>query len=305
MTPTKQNLFLFFEENEMTFVIDSKLVKLYMNRCIIDEDAKFEIVGVYELQKVTYLMGNRLNPLYKTNAYQRTYKEAVDRDIFTDAIEKACSHETNFTDNHFIIGSTFHAVYHPKNPVINRIDKFLDWLLDEMKSQEIKNLYVTFVNGKRHNLISNELHNCIYYVRDHPTDTWLLPGARNEPLTIPALINDESRISVNEDFELSIELIRRGRRLSQNFLLFLHPKLNPYEIKLIEKKDESFSQSFTGHWLADHDPRIKVDVSDKELKYFPESDPGLRYVSCYCRRSSFYLKSSYQNHTNIKIIQKR
>ena len=68
MTPTKQNLFLFFEENEMQSVIDRNLVKLYMNRCIIDEDGIFEISGVYELQKVTDPMYNGSNPLYKTNA---------------------------------------------------------------------------------------------------------------------------------------------------------------------------------------------------------------------------------------------
>ena len=72
MTPTKQNLFLFFEENELPFVIDRKLVKLYMNRCIIDEDAEFEISGVYELQKVIEPMISRLNSMYKTNASQRT-----------------------------------------------------------------------------------------------------------------------------------------------------------------------------------------------------------------------------------------
>ena len=108
MTPTKQNLFLFFEENEMQSLIDRKLVKLYMNRFIIDEDAKFEISGVYELQKVTEPMLNPLNPYFKTNANQRTNKEAVDKDIFTDAIEKACRLETNFSDSHFIIGSSFH-----------------------------------------------------------------------------------------------------------------------------------------------------------------------------------------------------
>ena len=140
ISPMKQNLFLFFEENEMQTVIDRKLVKLYMNRCIIDEDANFEISGVYELQKVSDLMFDRINPLFKTNANQRTNKEAVDRDIFTEALEKSAVQETNSTDNHFIIGSSFHSLNVRKPSVKNRLAKLLDWLHNEVKSQEIRSL---------------------------------------------------------------------------------------------------------------------------------------------------------------------
>ena len=56
MSPTRQNLFLFFEENEVQTIIDKKLVLLYANRCIIDEEAEFEIGGVYKLQKVEQFM---------------------------------------------------------------------------------------------------------------------------------------------------------------------------------------------------------------------------------------------------------
>ena len=61
MIPTKQNLFLFFEENELKPIIDRKLVLLYANRCIIDEDAQFEICGAYMLQPVLDQMEDMLN----------------------------------------------------------------------------------------------------------------------------------------------------------------------------------------------------------------------------------------------------
>ena len=48
----KQNLFLFFEENEFEFDISSNLVRLSMNRFTIDEEAQFEIIGVYNLKRV-------------------------------------------------------------------------------------------------------------------------------------------------------------------------------------------------------------------------------------------------------------
>jgi len=166
-----QNLFLFFEENEIQCFIDRKLVKLYMNRCIIDESANFEIIGVYELQKVNDQMYNSLNPLFKTNAYQRTNKESVDKDIFTEAHEKAFVHETNSTDNHFIIGSSFHSVdlilHHSNSQTLSRADKLLNWLLNVVKSQEIKNLYVTILAGARYNLITKEVHKKPTMVKCH------------------------------------------------------------------------------------------------------------------------------------------
>ena len=44
----KQNLILFFEEKND---ISSKLVRLYMNRCVIAEDDQSEISGIYLLSK--------------------------------------------------------------------------------------------------------------------------------------------------------------------------------------------------------------------------------------------------------------
>ena len=283
MSPLNQNLFLFFEENEMQTVIDRKLVKLYMNRCIIDEDANFEISGVYELQKVSDLMFDRINPLFKTNANERTNKESVDRYIFGEALEKSSLQKTNSTDNHFIIGSSFHAIAVQKPTIINRIAKLLDWLLNEVKSQEIKSLYVTILAGARNNLITKEMHKEIYDGKR--THSMITPGAWDKPIPIPC------PISVGDDFELSIKLIQHGRRLQQNTALFLQPMLDPYQLKLLEMKDETFLQSFTGHRIAKEVIGARADVSEEELKRFPDSDPSLRYVNCFCFRQSYHLKS--------------
>ena len=248
-----------------------------MNRCIIDEDTNFEIIGVYELQKVNNQMYNSQNPLYKTSAYQRTNKESVDRDIFTKALEKAFVHETNSTDNHFIIGSSFHSV-NLNSQILYRADKLLCWLLKEVKSQEIRNLYVTILAGARYNLITKEVHKKAYEGRMSACIAVL--GPRRESI--------HPKISVNDDFEISIKLIRQGRRLQQNIPLFLQPMLTPYQLKLMKTKDESFLESFTYHKIFG----VRADVSEEELKLFPDSDPRLRFFNCVCIRRSFYLKSS-------------
>ena len=105
--PSKQNLFLFFEENEEKYVIDKKLVLLYANRCIIDENAQFEICGVYELQHVSESMIVPTSPLYKTYARQRTLKEANDEETILEALEIAHLKESKSIDTHFVIGSFF------------------------------------------------------------------------------------------------------------------------------------------------------------------------------------------------------
>ena len=47
-----QNLFLFFEENENEKFINSRLVNLYMNRFVIDEDYQNEIIEVFQQKRV-------------------------------------------------------------------------------------------------------------------------------------------------------------------------------------------------------------------------------------------------------------
>ena len=231
MSPTKQNLFLFFEENELQYIIDRKLVLLYANRCIIDEDTQFEICGVYELQRVTEPMINS-NSLYKNNAIQRTYKEAKDRDLISDAYEKACLNESNSMDTHFIIGSSFYTredfKFWPTVPNMPR--KIKEWMLDELKGQELKKVYVSLLTGYRIGVISKEMSKA--GKMNHLEFGW-----KNEPFN--------PKCSVNDDFELSISLMRHGRRLQEQMHLFLHPNITAHQLTLIKTKDESYLRSFT------------------------------------------------------------
>ena len=286
MSPSKQNLFLFLEENEDQSIIDNKLVKLYMNRCIINDGANFEIAGVYELQKVTEPILSCSNPLFKANASQRTYKKAVDLDILIKALEKTSLRETNSTDNHFIIGSSFHPTGHNcRNDTqpLNWLDKLIDWLENELKSHGMRSLYVTVLSGSRCNLVTKEMHMMMV------NDSELVLGYKMTQIfcECETKTGPLPSISVNDDFELSIELIQRGRRLENTIPLFLHPKLNSDQLKLMEANDESFLQSFINHIMGG-----SADVSKVELKNFPDSDPRLRYMNCFCLRQSFHLKST-------------
>ena len=52
---TRQNIFLFYEDHSDERVISNSMVRLYMNRFIIDEENSVEIIGVETLSKPTYL----------------------------------------------------------------------------------------------------------------------------------------------------------------------------------------------------------------------------------------------------------
>ena len=112
------------------------------------------------------------------------------------------------------------------------------------------------------------------------------------PIGTPTTKQVPFNSSVNDDFELAIQLIRNGRRLQQRMPLFLHQMLNPQQLKLMETKDETFLLEFTSQHLDDPAGNVTgADVPERELKYYPNSDPSMRYVNCFCLRQSFHLKS--------------
>ena len=95
MSVRKQNLILFFEKNDDTIIIDSKLVRLYVYHSVIDENAQTEIDGVYQLSK----------------KYLQQPGRFVGTDKFVKKImrlaEKLKPLQDQLSYSHFIIGSHF------------------------------------------------------------------------------------------------------------------------------------------------------------------------------------------------------
>ena len=143
MNRSKQNLYLFFEENESYWdVVNSNLVSIYMNRYVIDEEMQNEITGAYKLMKV---------PREKTRPYETmvergyrpfhrwtfsTEKESFDSQIFECAYNDA---KQRVNTAHFIIGTNHLFGFGINNPnndfekwvVICRLETYignkLDW----------------------------------------------------------------------------------------------------------------------------------------------------------------------------------
>ena len=334
MEPRSQNLFLFIEDYETENIIDSKLVKLYVNRCVIEEDGFFEICGVYELQFVEDRMFSLKNRLYRESDKQRAKKEDFDRKIFIRTLlqaEALLQDGANYSDNHFVIGSSFYRksydFYLNSTGIPSALDRpevLANWLLDSMIVLGIKSIYVTLLSGHRYNLITENMHKCTYAGHTSAGHTYappftakkVRPNPRSCFTRMVTKCYDMSvgnmffyNFSVNDDFELAIKLIRHGRRLNQNILLYLHQKLNSHQMKLKEEKNESFLDSFTGHRfnLSDayrHDGEYIIIPAKGKEEFLAEleedikksdmvtDDPYLIYLNCICLRYSFYLDLS-------------
>ena len=81
----KQNLFIFYENETELYDIQLQLVNSYMNRFVIEEEAQFEVVGIYHAQKSKWF-------------------ELEDLDILLKGLERAKLYQNEITDTHFIIG---------------------------------------------------------------------------------------------------------------------------------------------------------------------------------------------------------
>ena len=131
----RQNIHLFIEQNnDDQRRIDSKLVKLYMNRFVIDEEYQNEIIGVDYLAKFGRV--NFHQNLILSADFQRKPREFRDKfehdiyvrwrrsqslklkqdtEIINAAFEKVSQSGTPIDDLHFIIGSSYYMGFYTRN----------------------------------------------------------------------------------------------------------------------------------------------------------------------------------------------
>ena len=69
-----QKIVLFIEPNEHAFETPFKIGNLFTNRFIVDEDAAFELLQIYELGKCSDKISNQGNPQHKNFEEERKHK---------------------------------------------------------------------------------------------------------------------------------------------------------------------------------------------------------------------------------------
>ena len=74
MSKSSQKIVLFIEPNDEAWLTPSKIGHLFMNRFAIEEDSKFEIVKVLELEKMSLAMSYPVHPEYENFEKERKQK---------------------------------------------------------------------------------------------------------------------------------------------------------------------------------------------------------------------------------------
>ena len=247
-----KNLIVFMEPPEKANEISIKAGNLYVNRFCIDEDAAFELSGVYYFEKLDQLeaFDNFQKTLYKR-------KSTID-----SALRKAV--EGNSSELHVIIAGDRYSF-----DIVNSIPEII-------KRPTLESVLVTTIYMYRDLLISKENmeHICkgkAYRKDDHRY-------VEDDNIEYGRHVGDTSRYeeSVGDDLELYFNDLQLGREpTSWNWTYFL-PELTQDELKLVEEKNKDYFETF--FWSTN------PDVDEDEMK---SSTSTSKYVSGYCRRKTF------------------
>ena len=88
--------------------------------------------------------------------------------------------------------------------------------------------------------------------------------------------------SVNDDLDSLFENIRLGKAQNEKFRTYFFPKLTKEELKLVERKDEIFMETFETKMHADVD---KVEMA--------ASESNSKFVWVDCKRTTFTIQNSF------------
>ena len=159
MGPRKQDLYLFFEENESDLdVINSRLVSIYMNRYVIDEENQNEITGVYNLMKVPS------EPIWHDEKFS-TEKGSFDGQMIDRAYNDATQ---QINTAHFIIGKRFMYDF-----LVDPTYWFEKWIRYKFKSHFTQSsstcnwpLVITLLKGQKERITSSGFVENAYFIDD-------------------------------------------------------------------------------------------------------------------------------------------
>ena len=182
----------------------------------------------------------------------QTYREKR----FPEVIRRITASKSNDLTIHFMctINGRFFTDYWRK--------KLRSFIIEEMEHHEIKKVMVTILLIRRYNLITKE------------TMESFCEGKK--------LRKD----SINDDLESFFEKLRLGYEPHEDVGTYFLPKLTDKELKLAEKKDFDFFQTFDS---------LNPDVDEALMK---ASESESKFVQGYCWRSTFVIENELSEKVN-------
>ena len=268
MAKTKQSFILFIVPPVDPWSSPSKIGHSYMNRFSIDEEAGFELLGVYNLSKLRDTSPNEDVITREKYIQDRFY----DLEMIDSAIGKTARCTSKRLNTQLIFaGDSFFGDYEVE-------------IAYAMKVHNIRNIMVTKLNNERQHMITKEMMEIIskgeyYNVRiggDHFTN--------------------KSVFDDLESFYKSVKF-RNFRRACTNryghpyfVQSYCLPKLTNTELKLMEMKDKDYLKTFQNtsrhtvyeNVLNNENP----DVDETEMKL---SESKSKFVLVECNRWTFIM----------------
>ena len=282
MSSYTQNLFLFFEESEDKPDVSSNIVRIAMNKFIVDEDARFEVIAVYHLK-------TRIKPL---DVNQMIISQ-TDRDKFHKKAVEKYKHDQNIiykalnlasVDTHFIIGSRFHADHYLKSGNHsfdyfhqNRTPLICHWISEVIQGTFLQSLQCTVFDGIRYDLITKQKSMDIFAGIATTLD-FVLPNRAE---------NFKPKSSVYDDIEKLIQEIKHKKRPTKHQVCsYLHLSLTENELLQLNKNETPFWEKFP--FGAKDDSCLPTPGCLKNPKYWGiralNDQSQTKFVNIRCKR---------------------
>ena len=235
----KQNLVVLRLPPENAWDIGLKGAKMCFNRFCIDEDAALELSGLYDLEKSS------------DNIISDVGREQSDESIIDLAFTKIVETKTEVIDTHFVCACDYWGSW-----ILE--DRLTPLILKEMTRFHIKKVMVTIICLKRNGLITQEkMEN---YCEKNSKQK------RRRRRRERRVCSEQQKISVNDDLEILFEDIKFGKAINGFALTYFLPKLTPKELKLVERKDSNFMETFHENMDADVN-KAEMKASETDSKF--------------------------------------
>ena len=245
------NLVLFIEPSEDVSNISWRAGNLYLNQFCVDENAGFEISGVYYLKSE--------EPFNFTLKQKPRGRETENEKTILSALQRIAESEKNDLTTHIIYAGQVN----------------LDWInwdfnvLKAIVQIGLKSPMMTFIYMYKDLLVTKEKMSRICTgngcrQKDHETPTG----------------GDTYKDSVADDLESFVKDIQLGRKPLPMAWTYFIPELTLEEIDLVEKKNKEYFRTFK---LLNN-----ADVNETEMRL---SSSTSKYISAYCRRKTITIES--------------
>ena len=224
-----QNMIVLMELTEEASDISLKVGNMCLNRFCIDEDAAFELSGIYTLKRL-----RMYDYIQRKIVDKFSIKEEFEKHVIDSALQKAREIKTEDLQTHIVYAGS--QYFFPEPEGVRSI------ILQRIKKIKINSVMFTRIYSTRMRLITKEkMEN---YCKG----------------------NEDVKDSVNDDLESFLENLRLGQAPPRFVDTYFLPKLSKEEFKCVERKNPNYMNTFAmGIFANVSEAEMKFSESDSKF----------------------------------------